>query len=415
MAASLAAPRRPEGGADPGWQATVATSPADLDHIADDWQRLEHRANARLFDSLLYLRLAWDHRPPEVRRLAAVLVRDPTGPVAAAPLCLLIKPKLGLPLRTLVFLTGFLGDQPRILGDDSPAMLAFVLRAVTEVLGPWDRLELAEQTRPDLARAFAPGSVVIETSLASRTNRIAVTGSFAAYMAARPARMRKKLRNAEARLARAGQTARVEILPATDPQIRCQALALFFDLERRSWKAGSVIAASGTPARQAYHADLLDRVARADETPSASGVVFAFLWLGEVCAAGYMVALWGGDALVLHVAHDQAFDAFSPGILLRPALLEALWTPAVRVIDFLATPAPLPAHCHKEPWCPDQGDTLRLIVTRRSLRSGPYLIARAMARRITAAIARLRPVPRSTDARADKDTARSETAPGGGH
>lgn len=359
---------------DPAWRAVVLRSPEDLDAHAAEWSALEKASDARLFDSLDFVRLAWRHRPPEVVDLLAVLVTDGQRPVAAAPFCALAKRKAGVPLRTLVFLTAFEGDQPRILGESGPAMLAFILDSLSRLDRRWDRVQLDEQTRGDLANALPPRRFVLETHLASRTNRTPVTGSFEAFRAGLPRRLRTKLRNLDSRIARQDLRPRIEIVAHPDRWHSC--LEAFFELEARSWKRGTEIAASASDARRRFHHDLV-----ATFGPQGRAV-FVFLWLEDRIAAGYVALVWRRTAYVLHVAHDAAHDGVAPGIALRPALFEALWRDDVDTLDMLATPAPLPSRDHKAHWCPDQTETHRLVATRRSLRTLPYRLGKAIKDRI---------------------------------
>jgi hypothetical protein len=146
-----------------------------------------------------------------------------------------------------------------------------------------------------------------------------VTGrGWTAYLAARPGALRetirRRLRNAE-RLT----NARFEILGA--PAEMDRAAAVFEDVYARSWKEPEPY--------PAFNGALMR--AMADEGALRLGV-----WsIGEKPVAVQFWVVWGGEAFVLKLAHDEAFKAHSPGTVLTTLMLRHLLDrETIRRIDF---------------------------------------------------------------------------------
>ena len=127
--------------------------------------------------------------------------------------------------------------------------------------------------------------------------------SFRDYLARRPAALRNTFRRNSARLAAAGA---VRFALVQD----CGALACYEQVYAASWKRSEPYPAfmrrlaAGLAAAGALRLGLL----HVDERPVA-----AQIWLVR-----------GGRAVLYKLAHDQAFDAFSPGTVLTMRMLERL-------------------------------------------------------------------------------------------
>lgn len=146
-----------------------------------------------------------------------------------------------------------------------------------------------------------------------------VTGrDWNAYLAARPGALRetirRRLRNAE-RLT----DARFEIL--TQPADMDRAVAVFDDVYARSWKQPEPY--------PAFNGALIRAMADA-------GALRLGVWsIGETPVAVQFWVVWGGEAIVLKLAHDEAFKAHSPGTVLTALMLRHLLDrEAIARIDF---------------------------------------------------------------------------------
>ena len=90
----------------------------------------------------------------------------------------------------------------------------------------------------------------------------------------------------------------------------------YLDVERRSWKPSKNLGVEKSADSLAYHRALL-------ETFGTSGrlIVRTLSLDGKPIAATFGV-LERGQFISLHIAHDCAFDAYSPGVLLTAFELE---------------------------------------------------------------------------------------------
>ncbi len=135
-----------------------------------------------------------------------------------------------------------------------------------------------------------------------------VTGrGWNAYLAARPGALRetirRRLRNAD-RL----PDARFEIL--AHPAEMDRAAAVFEDVYARSWKEPEPFPTFNVALMRAM----------ADEGALRLGV-----WsIGDTAVAVQFWVVWGGEATVLKLAHDEVFKAHSPGTVLTALMLRHL-------------------------------------------------------------------------------------------
>jgi CelD/BcsL family acetyltransferase involved in cellulose biosynthesis len=130
---------------------------------------------------------------------------------------------------------------------------------------------------------------------------------WSAYLLGRPGALRETIRR---RLRRAEQRSDARFDLFTRPEQMEQAVAAFESVYRRSWK--------DTEPFPAFNAALI-------RTTAASGWLRLGVW--SIGAEPVAVQFWvvtGGTAIVLKLAHDEAFKAHSPGTVLTALMLRHL-------------------------------------------------------------------------------------------
>jgi len=139
-----------------------------------------------------------------------------------------------------------------------------------------------------------------------------------AYLAARPGALRETIRR-RLRQAEKLAGARFDILGA--PAEMDRAAAVYEDVYARSWKTPEPFPSFNVALMRAM----------ADQ-----GVLRLGVWsIDATPVAVQMWIVWDGEAIVLKLAHDEAFKAHSPGTVLTALMLRHLLDQeAVRRIDF---------------------------------------------------------------------------------
>ena len=141
------------------------------------------------------------------------------------------------------------------------------------------------------------------------------------YLSARPGRLRETIRR-KAKACSRDPRVRIEVVRCPDGL--GPAIAAYEEVYRRSWKAAE--AAPGLTRA------LLPRAAKA-------GVLrLGVMWVGEQpVAAQYWMVDWtvaGGTAMVLKLAHDDAWRSLSPGTVLTAHMIRRLLAEGVAELDF---------------------------------------------------------------------------------
>ena len=144
------------------------------------------------------------------------------------------------------------------------------------------------------------------------------SGDWAFYLVSRDGALRQTIRRRRAKIARDGGF-RWEMVRAG---ARLEAgIAAFEAVYARSWKEAEPY--------PAFNAEMMRLAAASD------ALRLALLWHGETPVAAQYWLVTGAVAQVLKLAHDPAFDAFSPGTVLTAWTIEALLDgEAVRALDF---------------------------------------------------------------------------------
>ena len=357
-----------------GWQALGA-----------DWQRLwEQTPGATVFSNAAFLR-AWWLQLGVAASLHLVVVLDANSRVRAiAPMQLLRRPGPG-PNRACL---GFIGlpsevDRPVFLaqpGDDLAADL--VAEYLTEQRsGPWSSVALYEQRADSpllraMQKRLAQAGALLACADGPACPSVDVRGEWSDYLAGRSRGQRRSLRRHLAALRQRGEVC----LDSVDaPGAGELGLRRYLSVEARSWKARSE---QGVGRSSAHIGFLQTLIAGGDAGPELH---FRFLTVGGVDVAATLGLWLDGCLYALHIAHDQAWDRYSPGFVLTALELEAAFLrPDYRRVDYLGG-----FLSNKRGWATDWEPSVALFaheptITARALHmyqfGGKQLLKRGLAR-----------------------------------
>ncbi|WP_290649646.1 GNAT family N-acetyltransferase [Aquisalimonas sp.] len=305
--------------------------------LAAEWHRLWHATpNANVFCSFPFLRAWWQELGLGVSLLLVVVMNPDGGVRAIAPLQIAPASGAGGGRRCL----GFLGhpsevDRPLLLaeaGDHlSPELICDYLMALRGER--WSSAIFYEQDRrsPFLAAMFARlrGAALL-TALPDGPECpvVDVRGDWSTYLAGRSRAQRKSLKR---RLARLRETGEVRLDTVVSPEHEGNALPRYLAVERRSWKPAAAVGV----ARSSAHLGFLQALAGHPEPRPA--MHFRFLTVDGQDVAATLGLFWCGCLYSLHIAHDRAWDPWSPGFVLTALELEDAFSRAdYQRVDYLA-------------------------------------------------------------------------------
>jgi CelD/BcsL family acetyltransferase involved in cellulose biosynthesis len=243
------------------------------------------------------------------------LLRD--GPAVRA--MLVVRPRNGLTW------TSFMPAQCQL----SPAMVpeAHMLETLVESLpGAALQLDLLcndPQVGATLHDAYPPTHRMTH----ALTMRIALTGGFADYWAARPRSLPSNIRRYERRVNQHGLALRMDRISL--PSDVAAAVDRYSVLEGAGWKGRSGTALNSTREQFQFYRDLMR-----DAAARGQAVVYE-LWLGDQLAASRLALCDGGMLVMLKTSYDEKLARYAPGrLLLRAAIEDAFGNHAGGAIEF---------------------------------------------------------------------------------
>lgn len=153
----------------------------------------------------------------------------------------------------------------------------------------------------------------VRRQLHALTMRIALEGSFAGYLAARPRHLQSNLRRYDKRLREDGLAARFVRLQS--PEQLGAAVARYAALEGAGWKGRAGTALGSRPEQLAFYRELLEQA-------GAGRAVAYELWLGERLAASRLALCDAHMVVMLKTSYDETLARYAPGRLLLHAAIE---------------------------------------------------------------------------------------------
>jgi CelD/BcsL family acetyltransferase involved in cellulose biosynthesis len=336
-------PRRAPSGARPSQPVACADGTGLTIEVVDTeagWKALEPHWDTLLrrtpdftvFQTCAYLRTWWQHIGWK-GELCIIVARRAGVPVAIAPLQVSYTRWLGREMRCL----GFIGQPSEI---DRPAVLAAAeereaIVAMADFLATrrdlWDCTVLQEQ---------APGSV-FPTALAEALQRArfnvsvvtgqeclfaAVGGSWGAFLGSKSRSFRKSLKRKVADLEERGRVT----FECSAPRAPDEAFERYLGVEDASWKATAGQGAGKTSAHRAFNRALMRGVV------PGSQPLCGFLGIDDATIAATFGLVFERRYYSLHIAHDSAWNDYSPGVVLTAKELEQSFADRkYDVFDFL--------------------------------------------------------------------------------
>jgi CelD/BcsL family acetyltransferase involved in cellulose biosynthesis len=141
------------------------------------------------------------------------------------------------------------------------------------------------------------------------TARIAVTGSFDDYWAARGKNLRQNLRRQRNRLARENTVASLSVL--TDAAAVNEAIQAYGTLESAGWKAGKNTAIHIDNPQGRFYKAMLESFAETDQT-----MIFQYHYNDELVATDLCI-IGGGSLIILKTTYNETISTSSPAMLMR--------------------------------------------------------------------------------------------------
>lgn len=201
-----------------------------------------------------------------------------------------------------------------------------LLRSLSASLPPWILSTAVTQQDPELlARPESRGRLNVSDYI--DTARISIDSDWDAYWSARGSNLRHNIKRANAKLASAGKIPELRII--TEPSEMPSAVAIYGDIESRSWKAagGTAIEVGNKQAR--FYADLLTRFAARGRARCYQLLIGGRTAAIDLCVCGH------DEIVILKTTYDGEFKDFSPAFVMRELAFRRLFAePWCRRIEF---------------------------------------------------------------------------------
>ncbi|MEO0995996.1 MAG: GNAT family N-acetyltransferase [Pseudomonadota bacterium] len=339
--------------------ATVIDDDAGFTGLLDEWRSLRSALDAGSVLQSPDVLWRWWQAHGDEHELAIVAARR-SGELAGVLALQLSRRRIsGLRYRVLEFL-----GMPNELCRPEPLVRAAdtaVWRSMLDCIGAlghrWDLVQLDEidggSWWADAAAAWADShELTSELRFHHSCPYLLDTGGSEAFLATRSRRFKKRMRTLEQRLSQHGDLS-VDHAHEESAGLAA-AIADFFDVEARSWKARKRIHSGDDPAYRRF-IDTLSDLGRYGIRRHA-----IVLKLGERPVAA-TIGLGEADVYYgLQIAHDRDFDEYSPGTLLEWHELQwFLDRSPYRRYEFLGGD-----QANKSRWCTAEPATQRFIAGR---------------------------------------------------
>ncbi len=303
----------------PGYEARLMNTAAEWARVREVWDELvDKMPEASGFLGYDFLSTWWRHNGMSRHLVLLGLYRDGRA-VGFAPLMLAPKRILGVYRWRLEFI----GDQvnmerPDLVVDpDEPDARRLLWRAAMSTASKWDAAYLREQTkRPadhPVAQEIDGQRFSLSRSTGMDSPHVVVSKDWDGYLATRSRTLRKGYRRKLRQLERLGEFryAGYDGLQNGD-----DCLNAYLDVESRSWKRAGKVGIGNNRFRLAFYRALVASLA-----PSGR-IRFRFLTIDDKAIAATFGVFQRGRFASLEICHDQAYDRYSPGVVLTGLELE---------------------------------------------------------------------------------------------
>ena len=306
----------------------------------EEWSQLEPHWNIllyqtpyfKVFQTYEYLRIWWRHF--SARRSLFILTIEKQGSlIAIVPLQIIPVTYLGKKYSELSLIgEGSELDYPAFLiGQDLQGSLDACLRFLKEHHDLWDTIRLQEQdplsiTAQAVRQSFMGEEYLFGAVPDSVHPYIKLESDWRTFLSSKSRRFKKNLRAATKKLESAGMLAFESHQKSTAVR---DALERYLALEKKSWKATKKQGISRNDRYLNFYRDL------ADEFSKGEKFHVLLLTLNKQPIAGTIALSHEGKYHSLHIAHDSAFNKFSPGTILESKELEQCFQNGYEEYDFM--------------------------------------------------------------------------------
>jgi CelD/BcsL family acetyltransferase involved in cellulose biosynthesis len=311
---------------------TIVDTEDGFDGLEAVWNELAGRTPSSFFSSFDYVRTAWQHFHGTKERLFILVFSEADTILGIAPFCIIQRRIRGIPCRIVRFIAAWEGDRPQILTARSEIETWRTLfRFLENEFTSWEILDLIEQPvegLKDSGWSFLPQSGWYWESQPDVVDYYNLLGgSWEEYFSGLSGKTRQKWRSKINHLAAAPGGYKVERI-AYPAGIR-EALARFVAIEQSGWKAGTKIGVGKDQKHHSFYEDLVIRLAGKEQ------VMFHFLKIGQVDAAGFFCFMHGDVIYGRHTAYLPAYAAYSPGLILLAEIIRESCMGKWRELDLL--------------------------------------------------------------------------------
>lgn len=362
------------------YQLQIISEAAGFHALAEPWRELSAAATvASLFSSYDFVSMAWRHFHGPKQRLMILVLRRNEQIEAIVPMMVSRDSYRGMPVRVVKFIASWEGDRPNMVcrGESSQAWNQ-VLDFFQCEFKDWDVLQLIEQDvsaqlhlhplfhHRSITSQFLPDGIDYWADLRS---------TWEEFLAGRKSSVRQNYRNRARKLS--GLPGGYQVERINSAEAMPSAFERFINLEGRSWRQGaSHTGVNKNPDHCKFNRDLILRLA---ELGLAD---IYFLRHAEADIAAAIMYRHRDIVYERHLAYDQAFAKFSPGIVLKAEILSSLSGGAYRECDYLCLGSQPERKGHSREWATGERPTQRLIAYRRTWRNLPLLMGMLVKRRL---------------------------------
>ncbi len=335
----VAPPARPPGGhPSPPLAIEIVEDAAGFDALESDWDALLARSDASVFQSFEWLRTWWRHfgEGRAAARLHLVVMRDPRGLVAVAPLFVDSARALGvLPLRRLLFVGHRDSDYLDVVVErgrerECAELVAVQLAADSGLFDVMELEDTPERSRsgPLLRDALARQGWSTSRTLGECCPRTRLHASWDETLARFRPHTRHELKRRDRKLAAAH---RVELEVVTDGPGVDAAMREFVEMHQARWTRDGYWGVFSDPRRSSFALDVAARLSR------RGWLFLAFLRVeGRRCAVNYGFSF--GDDLAIYLtgaSHGAELARLSPGRVLHARCMEWAVGRGLEVYDLM--------------------------------------------------------------------------------
>ena len=352
------------------FSAEVLRDSAGLQRICDLLPRLiAGSARVSPWQQPEFLSSWWKHigarRSGEAsRQLCLVLVTSHGQPHLAMPLQLSRNRRSGMRWLEPIGMPDDI-HRPRLgIGPLDEGAYRCALQAIAALRGEWDGIRLDEKAADDAELHLLQR---ISAELGWRSRRVPLhacpfldlSSTWDAYWNGRSAKLRKNLGAARRRLEEQGK---LMLQCFESPQDLQRGFEVLLQVTARSWKREAGLGLGSGEAYQAFYREFLGRMAAAGRAR-----IYALFVAGTPVAAT-LAFLDDPVYYSAQIAHDGAYDAFSPGTLLESMEMQALLTERrFALYDFLGA-----ALSNKRRWTDTMDSTMRILWLARTPRAWAF-------------------------------------------